>query len=93
VKWFGVAGAVVLVLIGVFLALALTGPKYEVYCDPGHVLRTRAEFFYQGQGEICVSKYMGKHFDDTDWRGTRLRRLGLLQRAWYSIVGSKRTRD
>jgi len=41
---------------------------------------------------ICVG-YSGDTPDEGDWAATWVKRLGLSQRAWYSIAGSKDTRE
>jgi hypothetical protein len=102
VRFFVAAAA----LIGLALAVGLyaSGPKYIVYCDPGHEL-TRAPMDGRRllgdydqrlipfvptpppkNRRVCKSKY------GSEWRETKLRRLGAFERIWYALVGSKDTR-
>jgi len=94
-RWLIVAGVIVAAVVAVVVALAATGPTYEVYCGPGHeVYVTDASFrsYYAADRQVCLSKYSGKRIDAQDFDPTRLRRLGLFERAWYNLAGSENTR-
>jgi hypothetical protein len=79
-----VALVVVVVVVAIVAGLYAAGPKYKVYCDPGHTLEHSSTPFRSI--DFCQSKYGGKT------RGTRIRRTSAWERVWYSIVGSKDTR-
>jgi hypothetical protein len=104
-----VVGVVVFVaVLGIVVGLYATGPKYIVYCDPGHRLTLGnsdrgllagydPRLIPEGgdpfgpavpprNRQYCQSKY------GSEWRNTKLRRLGAWERVWYALVGSKNTR-
>jgi hypothetical protein len=79
-----IALIVFLAVLAVVAGLYAAGPKYKVYCDPGHTLRHSSTPFRSIN--FCQSKYGGPD------RGTRIRRTSAWERVWYSLVGSKDTR-
>jgi hypothetical protein len=72
------------VVVAIVAGLYAAGPKYVVYCDPGHTLKHVSTL--NRNVDYCQSKY------GSEYRGTRLRRASAWERVWYSIVGSKHTR-
>ncbi len=69
-----------LALLAIVAGVYAAGPKYKVYCDPGHRLT------HFGGQTYCHSKY------GSETRGTNIRRTSAWERIWYAIVGSKDTR-
>lgn len=88
-----IVAAMLFVALGVFLALALTGPKYKLVCPHNYVLADREAYTNNGSGRFCVERFAGGTLDSGDFYPTQIRRLGLFERAWYSLAGSRDTRD
>ncbi len=73
---------VFLALLAIVAGLYAAGPKYKVYCgDPERTLEVST------RGILCLSK------QGASPRDALIRRLSAAERIWYSIVGSKNTRD